>query len=69
MPNTSRGTYAGDKLALEKFYNARGKDYKDALILQIGFIPEILMFDELDGKPLLSGLSFETMLMCNLLQV
>ena len=78
-----KGTYPGDKFSLEQQYNLRGKEYNDALIFQIGFIPEIVMINELDNssdntldcpsdspsgsKPLLAGLSFETMLMCNLL--
>jgi len=58
------GSYPGDKFTLEKLVNQRGIEKQDALVTQIGFIPEIVT---LDGKPVLSGLSLETMIMCNLL--
>jgi len=58
------GSYPGDKLADELIVNQRGTTHHDALSLQIGFIPEI---SSVDGKPVMSGLSFDTMVMCNLL--
>jgi len=58
------GSYPGDKLAVEKLVNKRAHAYKDALVLQIGFIPEIAT---VDGYAVPSGLSFETMVNCNLL--
>ena len=60
------GSYPRDKLELEKIVNERAKSYKDALIIQIGFIPEIATFE---GKPVASGLSYDTMVMCNLLSL
>ena len=58
------GSYPMDKLTNEKIVNQRGSTHHDALSLQIGFIPEI---SSIDGKPVTSGLSFDTMVMCNLL--
>jgi hypothetical protein len=58
------GSYPGDKLTNERIVNQRGSTHNDALALQIGFIPEI---SSIGGKPVMSGLSFDTMVMCNLL--
>lgn len=58
------GSYPGDKLSTELLFNKRGVEHRDALVIQIGFIPEVA---SVDNKPVLSGLSFDTMVMCNLL--
>jgi hypothetical protein len=60
------GSYPRDKLEIEKLVTSRAGHFKDALVIQIGFIPEIITFDHC-VKPVFSGLSFDTMVLCKLL--
>lgn len=58
------GSYPGDKLQNEILVNQRALIHQDALTIQIGFIPELTTIED---RPNIAGLSFETMVSCNLL--
>jgi len=73
------GSYQMDKLEMEKLVNSHSKINKDAIVFQIGFISELVILDCIKddksqtstfsyAEPICSGLSFDTMLKCNLVK-